>query len=298
MRRYAFTLIELIFVIVIMGLLSKFGVEFLARAYDSFIASSINSSLQSKSAMTVETIATRLQFRIKDSIIARQPGVTYQALASSTLAESATVLEWIGYDIDGMRAGANPSWSGIIDLYHPNTTSTTLFSPSTNTTDMNTIIDALSYSGSNINNSAIYFIGSNSDITTGYGWGGAIADHNNSTMHPINSTGAGTDRFVTGITGVNFNGADLYEYYQLAWSAYAVVHSSGNLTLYYDYQPWLGDTYLLKRDGTATKHALLMQNVDTFRFKAIGSIVKIQVCVNQNILIGKEYSLCKEKTIF
>ncbi|MDD5158068.1 type II secretion system protein [Sulfurimonas sp.] len=292
MRRYAFTLIELIFVIVIMGLLSKFGVEFLARAYDSFIASSINNSLQSKSAMAVETIATRLQFRIKDSIIARQPGVTYQALASSTLAESATVLEWIGYDIDGMRAGATPSWSGIIDLYHPNTTAATLFSPQTNTTDIDASIAALSDGGSSISSAALYFIGSNSDITAGYGWGGAIADHNNSTIHPINSTGAGTDRFVTGITGVNFNGADLYEYYQLAWSAYAVSHEGANLWLYYDYQPWLGETYL---NG---KKVLLMQNVDTFRFKAIGSIVKIQVCVNQSILVGKEYSLCKEKTIF
>ncbi|WP_295022928.1 type II secretion system protein [Sulfurimonas sp.] len=298
MRRYAFTLIELVFVIVIMGLLSKFGVEFLARAYDSFIASSINNSLQSKSASAVETIATRLQYRIKDSIIARQPGVDFQALASSTLAENATILEWIGYDIDGMRADSNPSWSGIIDLYHPSTTAATLFSPLTNTANIDSNISALSGGGSGINSSAIYFIGSNSDIQTGYGWSGAIVDHNNSTMHPINSTLVGTNIFASGIAGVNFSGADLYEYYQLAWSAYAVVHSNGNLTLHYDYQPWLGDTYLLKRDGTATKSVLLMQNVDTFRFKAIGSIVKIQVCVNQTILAGKEYSLCKEKTIF
>ncbi len=295
MRRYAFTLIELIFVIVIMGLLSKFGVEILARAYESFIASSINSSLQSKSAMAVETIAARLQYRIKDSIIARQTDGTFEALSSSTLGDNATVLEWIGYDIDGMRAGLNPAWSGIIDLYHPDTniTTSTLFSPETNTTQIDALINTLSDGHFGIDGAALYFIGSNSDITAGYGWNGsAIANHNNSTMHPINSTGA-IDKFVSGI-GVNFSGTDIYEYYQLAWSAYAVVHDKDTkeLFLYYNYRPWNGETY---SDGTGV---LLMQNVDTFRFRATGSVVKIQVCVNQDILKGKEYSLCKEKTIF
>jgi len=39
--RAAFTMIELIFVIVVMGIIGKFGVEFLAQAYKSFIFSSV-----------------------------------------------------------------------------------------------------------------------------------------------------------------------------------------------------------------------------------------------------------------
>jgi len=39
-----------------------------------------------------------------------------------------------------------------------------------------------------------------------------------------------------------------------------------------------------------------MENVDTFRFKAIGSIVKIQVCIKTDLV--EDYSLCKEKTIY
>lgn len=285
MRRAAFTLLELIFVIVIIGVLSKYGIEFLSQAYKNYIFSNINAALQSQSAAAVETIASRLQYRIKDSVIARESGGGFNALAGYS-AGTATILEWIGTDIDGLRGNSMPLWSGVIDLDLSN--ATMLKSPETNTTAIDNFIDTLSDGGSGINNAAIYFIGSDSDINR-YGWNGILTDHNTSVMHRINA-GTNIDEFVSGI-GVDFNSTDIYEYYQLAWSAYAVVHSNdGNLTLYYDYQPWEGESY------TNGKSALIMENVETFRFKSIGSIIKIQVCVNSTLM--EDYSLCKEKTIF
>ncbi|WP_373036453.1 type II secretion system protein [Sulfurimonas sp.] len=292
-NRAAFTMLELIFVIVIMGILGKFGVEFLAQAYNSFIFSNINNTLQSNSAAAIETIASRLQFRVKDSIIARQDAATFQALANSTLAENARILEWVASDIDGFRGNSLPLWSGIIDL--DASSADLLNSPDTNTTALNTQIGILSHSsGTGINNAAIYFIGSNNNVNTGYGWDGNPITTQNSVMHPIRA-GAAIDEFVpvNGSTGVdnNFSGVDVYEYYQLAWTAYAVEHQvNGDLVLWYDYQPWAGETYT---DG---QHDILMQGVDTFRFKAVGSVVKIQVCVNTDLV--EDYSLCKEKTIY
>ena len=305
MRRLGFTLIEIVFVIVVMGILSKFGVEFLAQAYNNFIYSSVNNSLQARSATAVESIASRLQFRIKDSIIAREPGANlnnYQALSGSTYGNTATILEWVGSDIEGFRGESLPNWSGIIDL-DDSTAPTILKSPETNTTAINTLIDVLSHgSGTDINNSAIYFIGSDSDINN-YGWdGNALTDHNTSVMHRINSSG-NIDEFVSGIGGVDFNATDIYEYYQLAWTAYAVelrdynaTTQTGNLWLNYDYQPWEGENY--RNNG---KEFLLMENVSTFRFKAVGSVVKVQVCVGSDIIDGNAaggYSICKEKTIY
>ncbi len=288
----AFTMIELIFVIVIMGILGKFGVEFLFQAYNSFINSKVNNELQANSESTVEFIANRLQFRIKDSVIARTginaPLTVAIADASGNLYQ---VLEWIGSDDDGFRGSSLPNWSGIIDLDLSNTNS--LDSPQTNTSNENTLIKILSNNSADINDSALYFMGSNSDIQSGYGWNGQINDQNQ-TMHPIN-TNANPNQFIPAVGTGGFH--DVNEYYKLAWSAYAVsmedfnaTTKMGNLYFYYNFQPWEGD---VPTDGNKT---LLMQNVSTFQFTSVGSLLKIQVCTKSDLL--EEYSLCKEKTIF
>lgn len=292
MKKTAFTMLELIFVIVIMGIVGKFGVDFLAQAYSNYIYSQVNNSLQAKGEMAVESIASRLKYRIKDSIIARSDSSNFQSLASSDLDANARVLEWIGSDFDGYRGTTRPLWSGIIDLDDSN--STLLSSPETNTTTLNELIGVLSHSsGTSINDAALYFIGSNTNIVTGYGWDGNLSDINAQlgSMHPINASPQ-ENKFQNASGTNSFSGIDVYEYYKLAWSAYAIEHNttSNELRLYYDYQPWQGESY---SDGQSS---LLMQDIDTFRFKSSGSVIKIQVCVSTDLV--EEYSLCKEKTIF
>ena len=295
--RNAFTMIELIFVIVVMGIIGKFGIEFLAQAYRGFIFSNVNSALQSKSTIAVEFIASRLQYRIKDSVIARVGTVGAPTAIGSASGNAFTVLEWVSSDIDGYRATTTPNWSGIIDL--DASTANLLDSPATDTTATDNLISLLSYGGSGVDDSALYFIGSNSDISTGYGWNGAV-DTQLATMHPIKSTGDVT-KFQprVGSTGAtnNFTNVDVYEYYKLAWTANAIVYtpgpnSLGTLTFYYDYQPWNGETL------ANAKNAVIMNGISTFQFMAIGSIMKIQVCSRTNLVTEETYSICKEKTIF
>ena len=292
--RAAFTMIELIFVIVVMGIIGKFGVEFLAQAYRSFIFSSVNNSLQAKSASAVEFIATRLQYRIKDSLITRlNTGAGAVGIGSAVAGTAYTVLEWVSMDIDGYRGATTPNWSGIADL-DPGQPLGLIVSPATETNTTNALISTLSYSAKGVNDAALYFIGSNSDVTTDYGWtGGALTDQTGA-MHPINSTGTIT-QFAPAVG--TFTGVDIYEYYKLAWTAYAIVYSDTDgdgsedeLRLYYDYQPWNGDTL------NNARQAVLMNDVATFQFTAIGNIIKIQVCANSDLV--EDYSLCKEKTIF
>ena len=73
--------------------------------------------------------------------------------------------------------------------------------------------------------------------------------------------------------------------------------SDGNLTLCYNYRPWLGETYqTAQANGTCS---LIMQDVDTFQFKAVGDLIKVQLCVKDgNISSDGGYSICKEKTVF
>jgi len=77
----------------------------------------------------------------------------------------------------------------------------------------------------------------------------------------------------------------------------------GTLRLYYNFQPWKliknkkgKMVHMTYKDGN---NSILMQNVSTFRFQAVGSLIKIQLCVSDaNISTSKEYSICKEQTVF
>lgn len=299
----AFTLLELVFVIVIIGILGKFGVEFISRAYQSFIYTKINHSLQAESAMAVESIAARLQYRIKDSIIARDTSIAglnnFDALGSIQAANATnyTILEWVGSDIDGFRGDVSPMWSSVMDVDRGNNLN--MFSFMTDARLTNTLIQNLSDNNSDNDELALYFIGSTNDITTAYAWDGVTTtiDNGNGAMKNINSF-----TFVNSIpyyeTAFTLNTAisEVSEYYSLAWSAYAVIFANGELTLHSDYQPWLGEDYT-----NANRKDLLMKNVETFQFVAIGSLVKIQVCVKSDIVDTQDnggYALCKEKTIY
>jgi len=306
--RKAFTMLELIFVIVIMGIIGKFGTEFLAQSYKSFIFSSVNNVLQSNSATAVEFIAARLQYRIKDSVIARTGETTAFTPLADADGTTFTVIEWVSADTDNFRGSTSPNWSGIIDLNHADAAVNTLVSPATDTNAINSLIGRLSHgTGTSINDAALHFIGANTDIN-GYGWdGNALTDQNGSVMHPIKAVGGEPTHF-TSSNGDDFDTVEVYEYYKLAWTANAVVMEDynttskmGNLVFYYDYQPWNGEWFY--KTGQNIKSFTIMKQVSTFQSMAIGSIIKIQVCSKSTIINGDEnstegYSLCKEKTIF
>lgn len=303
-------MIELIFVIVVIGIVGKFGVEFLAQAYKNFIFTSVNQTLQSDSETAIEFISSRLQHRIKDSVIAKKSDASYDALSSvDPTATDYVTLEWIATDIDGFRGNSDtptslnfPNWSGIIDI--DSSSKTTLVSPGSDTLKIDSLISTLSYGTKGLGDAALYFIGSDTNINSSFGWDGNITTQGeisstSDVLHKIeaNSATVAVDDFKSSIAGVDFEEVYIYEYYKLVWSANAVVYepgsdNQGTLRFYYNYQPWNGDTY---SDGDS---AVLMENVSTFRFKAVGSIIKIQVCTKSNLISEETYSICKEKTIF
>lgn len=275
MRR-GFTLIELIFVIIVFGILSSFGVELLYKTYENYIYSNTLNRLENQSEAAVKQIANRLQYRIKDSTIARDnmgPGFAPIGDAAGT----EQVIEWIGVDIDGWRGTGAPNWSGFIDL---ETSSTTLLDSPGTATDTDPDM-------------AIFFIGSNVDLTgSSFGWNGTAPTGQTGDIHPIQAI-ATTGQLLPK-TGSDFSGVDVYEYYQLAKTAYAVHLDGTDLNFYYGYQPWLGET--ASADVTPV---LIMENVSSFKFTSLGDILIIQVCVSTGITgIADDYSVCKEKVVF
>ena len=284
--RKGFTLIEMIFVIVIFGILSKFGAELLFKIYENYIYSNTSNRLLNQSEIAVTQIANRLHNRIKDSTIARDSiGATAEPIGSNSGDES--VLEWVGVDVDGWRGTGAPEWSGFIDLEA--STNTVLSSPGTQA--------GLS------SNAALFFIGSNVNVGgSSFGWDGNAST---TAMHKITSSTANHIN-VPLLTNV-----DVYEYYQLATSAYSIVSEAttcpnsslvtNNLWLYYDYQPWTTSTTSQTASDAATANtkSLIMKNVDSFSFTSMGDIMVIQVCVSDCNVTGLgEYTFCKEKVVF
>ncbi len=313
-KHSAFTMIELVFVIVVMGIIGKFGVEFLIQAYRSFIFSNVNNHLQEESAFSVEFLSSRLQYRIKDSVIARESiGGSYDAIGDVNTSKKYYVLEWIQSNSEGFRGDTKPYWSGIADLDAGSASK--VVSPASDTAALETQIDTLSYFKSSVNSAALYFIGSSNDIDA-YGWE-SNTTHTDQTgvMHPIKRDTTSADAFIPrkgngSQDTVNFpSTVNIYEYYKLSWTANAVVLENfsddtkmGDLYFYYNYQPWDNINIVNYTMDNDIQKVLLMKNVSTFKFLAVGSILKIQICTKSTLIkeINNEkgYSLCKEKTIF
>jgi len=314
----AFTLLELVIVIVILGIAAKFGSELLMKAYQDYIYGVSNNRLLGQSEAAVTQIANRLQYRIKESVIYREgdhtaigtfiPTFKSLASASSTIVDAdgnVTVVEWVGYDIDGWHGNGtstNPTWSGIIDLDAPHTT-TVLNSPATDNGRISSVISALSPSNFDGNGSALFFIGDESvNVNDGFAWNATALTNQSANLHPVTLSGA--NQFTSLLASPNdFINQDVYEYYRLAWTAYALELEKvkdangierGTLWLHYDYRPWLGENY-----HTNGSRVILMENVQTLRFSSIGDVMKIQVCVGDGDIFKQgAYSVCKEKTIF
>ena len=286
MRR-GFTLIELVFVIVVMGILSKFAVELLYKTYENYVLSNTFNRLTNESELAVKQIANRLSYRIKDTVVART-APTAGVVPIGSITGNENVLEWMGIDSDGWRT-SSPTWSGLIDLSPVSlgglatSTVTKLSSPGTTSTD----------------SGAIFFIGAPVNLSANFGYDGVPVGTQNESIHPVNMGAT-----ITSSNGDDFKDIDVYEFYQFTKSGFAVsldtAHpkvtngiTSYDLILYYDYKPWTGVNM------TTGKSALLMENVKSFDFATIGDILIVQVCLTDNNAAGLgEYSLCKEKVIF
>ena len=211
MRR-GFTLIEMVFVIVIMGILSKFGAELIHKIYENYVYSNTLNRLQGRAELAIEQVAARLKYRIKDTTIARNGAAVLQL---GDIGGGATTIEWIGFDIDGWRGTGTPLWSGLVDLNDPATTNTSLVSP-----------------GSlGAGAGAVFFIGSDVDANDLASW--------RAIMIPATSN-AGT------LTGA-FAGHDVFEFYQFATSAYQISQEGTELVLYSGYKPWAGENRANRR---------------------------------------------------
>ncbi|MGE4294850.1 MAG: type II secretion system protein [Campylobacterales bacterium] len=291
MRR-GFTMIELIFSLVIIAVVASVGTDVIRMVFERYVASRDLERGQSDVRRTLDLLASRLQYRIKNSAIGRNTG-NNQIIAIDNLALNTNfeVLEWIGIAYESQRGMNKAGWTG----YAIQTGENSLGDPGANfntaalsiETELTSAIDP--YGSRSV---VLVFAGKDgrgsytSDQNSSWGW---HADDNLSSYFAV------TPNTETNLTLTNLapsNPTDFSEQYFLARSAYALWVDEGNLTLVYNYRPWLGETLA---DGTSTP---LLENVTTFHFRESGGVLRLILCVSlPDGVMGDTVEYCRERSV-
>jgi Tfp pilus assembly major pilin PilA len=314
----SFTLLELTIVIVILGILGTISIEILQKLANNYVMQREMNKLAFKTDLVLNTIAAKLKTRIKNSVIASHcdengnPTGDFIAISELNGSSYYNSLEWLSYSIYSKRGMWNdklkhiqPGWSGFVDLKK-----TTIYGNDKYdiiTPDSNfTIVEEIDGNWSEAwghdsdvldkNLDVLIFGGADgrgdfSDINNSYGW-----YENNATRVFSIKKNSDTNLTITAIT--ESNSTTVYEGYYIVNTAMAIVPIKNgndyNLTLYFNYYPWNGETYEDKN------HSVLATHVTKFKFKEENGLMRIYLCITSENKKLSDYNLtlCKEKVIF
>lgn len=299
----AFTIVELIFVIVVLGIVASMGADTIVQVFKNTVPQKATNVASTKAELAVQQVANRLRYAVPWSLLARNAADGSNPEQLGDVGENDTddkIIEWIGVDGDGFEATTPPAWSGYCDVASSTTTSCS--TPGSDLGKLDTVIQSLG----------------------GVGTTDAIVIFDTSECSPgkqyqitnMGLTGDSSCAFpLTASSGTTLNYADSpktrADKYDIAWSAYAivpVVRNGGDingdkedddvfdLELRYNYQPWLGETY------AGASRQVIATNVSVFKV-AQNSLTKndirVKICIKQPIGRGSEdfISMCKEKAV-
>jgi len=327
-NRNAFSLIELILVIVILGIVGSIGSSIISDVFKNYILQRATQRASLKTELAAQQIANFLSYRIPHTTLARNPNDLTDSILVTEVDPSLggdednihTVLEWIGADNDSFTASRIPGWNGFCDIGDSN--QTTIKTPGSNLNLARNIIKNLSNNRINLFNTtapnvAIFFrdvrYTKNPDsFYDAKSCMGMTPGSDTSCISTVQRVPTGTNaykkqtlKFVNGSATQKV----LVEHYKLAWTAYAIVpfrHNSNtpcargeshcDLKLFYNYQPWDGDTLVLGANSNIP-HATIITNVTVFKFAELGSTLRFKLCAQENIGGDYNVTICKEKAI-
>jgi prepilin-type N-terminal cleavage/methylation domain-containing protein len=313
----AFSLLEMIFVLVILGIVASLSSQIIIQVYQNYIIQRAVYNVSTKTELVSNQIVNRLTYRIPGTTISKNhdtffakrndptgwadEGTDWLNLSEVPTGDDYTTIEWIGYDNDGFAAAEQPYWSGIAD-YEANASVNNMDTLGSNLSNAATLLNNLSQGEVDLvnNPAAILFAENNNYYTSSKPYTplcmGLIpedADSNTSCIFRVTRNSNTRFNFPDG------NPKIITERYKLAWSAYAIAPHDPDgdglhdLMLYYNYQPWNNERYL---DNT-TSRSTLMHNVTVFKFSESGGVIRFKLCASENI--GEDFNVttCKEKVV-
>ncbi len=296
-KKLAFTMMEMIFVIVVLGIVVGGTFIQISGVYEDMMQKQYSSELQTEAKVVVEQVTSRLSSSIKDSLVAMTgtTGAGCVPVSGTLAAGTEYILAWVGRS-DEANIGLwdtndyKPGWSGFVDI--KDSSLTAISTKGSKLVDAERIIDQLigqpnPYSLSQPTNSpvAIYFAGSGTNTNACNDFfvhGGTNPDK----MYKVRIVSTDTTLAMIDTP------TEISEQYALSHSAYAIARDGTDLYLY-SFRPWLSEN----PDHANAKKYLLAKNVTGFGFKWEGGLFRVNICVGRT-LNGFPIEVCKEKAVF
>ena len=319
----AFTLLELVVVIVVLGIIAMMSFNAIMNIYSNYFQTKTVNELETQTEIALEQISKRLEHRIKPSVIARKTDGAFLALNDNRVNLDAKyeILEFIPYayeifnDVISLDAndhvieqgGKAGRYSGYADLAK-SSPATGLISPGSNfsTEVVETIKDLTCREDTNATCvdftkkdggvvaifSDVYY-----NVQDSFGYKGDITK--------LDIAKVGVKDGQRGINGntleiSGFANKQISEQYHLAYTANAIVPEQSqsqadknngvfDLNLYYDYRPWMGQGY---KNG---EKATLAKNVTRFVFTEKNGVIVLKLCMRAK---NSEITICKSKAVY
>ena len=319
----AFTLLELVVVIVVLGIIAMMSFNAIMNIYSNYFQTKTVNELETQTEIALEQISKRLEHRIKPSVIARKTDGAFLALNDSgvNLDAKYEILEFIPYayeifnDVISLDANDNVieqggkagRYSGYADLAK-SSPATGLISPGSNfTTGVVETIKDLTCRDEIRNATCVDFAKKDGGVVAifsdvYYNVQSSFGYSNGTVPVSLDIAKVGvksTDGNTLEISG--FGGKQISEQYHLAYTANAIVPEQSadpkdaangvfDLNLYYDYRPWMGEKY--KPNG---EKAILAKNVTRFVFTEKNGVIVLKLCMRAK---NSEITICKSKAVY
>ncbi len=299
MVKKSFTLIEVIFVIVILAFIVTGGIFISSKIYERNLIVSKTLELQFQTQHTIDKLANILYYRIPLTAIGfNQNSNDFKYLGYITEDDNYTIFEWISDSFD-IEKEAN--FSGLADLYASN--KPILKAVDFNSSFIKDVLNNTFNTNSDLNNlvglifAGTFDSGSQGalyDYNNSFGWHGNRADYV-FLIHNYTQNGNKCDLNLTNYDGSEIENKRIYEKFYLADSAYAIAlkkdlnASKWNcsdldfalvpdnaMLLFYNYRPWKGETFCGDTNGTPEGNVSVLANhIEGFYIKAVNNHIEI-----------------------
>ena len=311
----AFTLLELVVVIVVLGIIAMMSFNAIMNIYSNYFQTKTVNELETQTEIALEQISKRLEHRIKPSVIARKTDGAFLALNDNRVNLDAKyeILEFIpyAYEIFNDVPSDNKAgrYSGYADLAN-SSPATGLISPGSNfTTGVVETIKDLTCKDDTRNSKCVDFKNKDGGVVAifsdvyynvqdSFGYKGDITKLDIAKVG-VKDGQSGLNGNTLEISG--FDGKQISGQYHLAYTANAIVPEQSadpkdtangvfDLNLYYDYRPWMGEKY--KPNG---EKATLAKNVTRFVFTEKNGVIVLKLCMRAK---NSEITICKSKAVY